>query len=74
MCLVAVGLCDLSFFVGDQTLKMESLFKGSSVFLGFFPRPVDARCTSDHGSDSSVSAFQDTRAFVSLKKKRTDNK
>lgn len=70
MRLVAVGLCDLSFFVGDQTLKMESLFKGSSVFSGFFLHPVVAKCASDHGSDGGVSAFQDTCAFVSLQKKK----
>lgn len=60
--LVAVGLCDLSFFEGDQTLEMESLFKGSSVFSGF----LDTKCTSDHGSSS---VFQDMCAFVSMKKK-----
>lgn len=43
MRLAAVSLCDLSFFVGDQTLKMESLFKGSPVFSGFFPASCGLR-------------------------------
>lgn len=47
VCLAAVCFCDLSFSVCDQTLKMESLFEGLSVFWDWYcpAFSMDVKCT-----------------------------